>query len=255
MFQECNRYQKMLLILLVILPVIFCVLYVQLTSRVGFLYKDAIFVPEERNGNTFYSASVQGVESAFTVTADKAVTFQYGDKLYGPYTARIAPSAIPQGLGFSSRMTGVEICDGDETLFRGGVIKMAQEGFQLMLVNEDGTLSGITVSAVLSNGTTVDGEGNVIDPMRPGIHTILELMHGPDLTHKGHWGFWFLGIFFSILNAVSILFADELFYWRLSFRVSNPDDIEPSELEIAGRYVSWTLLTACILWIYFLGLR
>ena len=54
---------------------------------------------------------------------------------------------------------------------------------------------------------------------------------------------------------ISILFADELFRLGLIGRVRDWDQAEPSEFEIAGRYISWTLFPILILWIYFTGLR
>ena len=44
----------------------------------------------------------------------------------------------------------------------------------------------------------------------------------------------------STIWAISILFADELFRWHLSFRVWNADNLEPSDWELAGRYISVT---------------
>ena len=47
----------------------------------------------------------------------------------------------------------------------------------------------------------------------------------------------FVAVFICVLNAVSILFADELFRWNLAFQIRNVDHAEPSDLEIAGRYM------------------
>ena len=58
-----------------------------------------------------------------------------------------------------------------------------------------------------------------------------------------------------MLIAATILFSDELFYLSLSFRIRNPDHAEPSDWELAGRYISWTGLTVMILVLYIVGLQ
>ena len=85
-------------------------------------------------------------------------------------------------------------------------------------------------------------DGNVIDPLEPDAATILDLLDSPELTHKGSWLAWFLGIVLCGAAVVSILFADELFHFRLSFRIQNAEAAEPSDWEMAMRYLSWTVL-------------
>ena len=74
------------------------------------------------------------------------------------------------------------------------------------------------------------------------------------LIHKGSFLEWFGGALFCVITIVSILFADELFYIRMSFRVENINDVEPSDLEIAGRYIGWTLEPIMALAIFLMGL-
>lgn len=74
---------------------------------------------------------------------------------------------------------------------------------------------------------------------------ILRLVFDPELTHKGSWLAWLGAVFLSILNAVSILYADELFRWDLSFQIQNAETAEPSEWEMMKRYLSWTVVTSC----------
>ena len=149
-------------------------------------------------------------------------------------------------------MTGIEVREKEEIFFRGGVVALGDN--RRLLFSEDGTtIFNITVSA--GTGTVIDRNGNVVDPMEPQVHVILDLLEGPQLEKKGQWGIWFLCLFFSGITAVSILFADELFHLRLSFRVANPYDLEPSDWELFGRYTSWTLITGMILVSYILGLQ
>ena len=50
------------------------------------------------------------------------------------------------------------------------------------------------------------------------------------------------------------LFADELFRWDLSFRVRDVEQAEPSDWEIASRYIGWTFCILMALLIFIKGL-
>ena len=250
--KKLDLYPKVLLLALVVMAVVFASVYSVVISREGYLYNDQILIPGTEKGNTVYTAKVRGEEWRFTVTPDKTVTFRCGDKQYGPYTAKKDPTAIPDGNDMPWHMTGVEVREGDKVLFRGGIYEV---GSYWMMVNEDGTDASFTVSAKLSDGTVVNGKGEIIDPMEPSVSTILHLMNGPALTHKGHRSHWFLGAFISLMTAVSILYADELFQLQYIFRVRNPEEIEPSDLVLAMRPIAWTVMVLSVLAFYIMGLQ
>ena len=106
----------------------------------------------------------------------------------------------------------------------------------------------------MSDGTVIDDNGNEIDPMKPSVGTILSLMAGPELEHKGDWYGWLYGALLCAVTAVSILFADELFRWNLSFQIRDADRAEPSDWEIAGRYIAWTVMPLVALVVFIVGL-
>lgn len=252
--RSLNRYQKGVLLLTIVMVLAFTAAYFVTASRVGFAYKDAILLPEEENGTTVYSGKIQGIQASFRVSPDKRVEFQYGEKYYGPYTAKEDPTALPEGETPGERMTGVELRKGEEILFRGGVSR--QDGF-FWLYDEDGSRlnTRLVISVETSYGTVSYENGKKIDPMEPSASTILSLMAGPELTHKGEWSGWFLGVFVCMITAVSILFVEELFWLSISFRVQDPDRAEPSDWELASRYIGWTALPILALVIFFMGLQ
>lgn len=251
-FRQLGRYQKILLLLMAVMILVFTIVYPLVTARVGFLYEDAILVPTEEDGRTVYSGRIRGIAALFTVSADKTVIFQYGGTVYGPYTAREDPTAVPKDDSLSGQMTGIEVRCGDEIVFRGGVVK---SGDWRMLYNEDGSFETLRITATMSDGTVVDENGNRIDPMEPSVSTILDLMDGPALTHKGAWLGWFGGVLICVIAALTMLFADELFRWNASFLVRNAEEAEPSDWEIAGRYITWTALPVMAAVIFILGLK
>ena len=130
-----------------------------------------------------------------------------------------------------------------------------QQGNTLWLYHENGDLENGGITITTSAGVTLDEDGNVADPNEPSLSTILELMGGPALTHKGDWLPYLLGVFLCTVTAVTILFADELFRFQLSFRVRDVENAEPTDLELFGRYVAWTVLPMAALVIFALGLQ
>ena len=237
-----GRYQKILLLLMAVMILAFTVIYPIVTARSGFLYEGTILVPSEEDGCTVYSEKIYGTAATFTVSADKTVIFQYGNTVYGPYTVKEDPTAIPKDSDLQTQMTGIELRCGGEIVFRGGVVN---SGDWRMLYNEDGSFDLLrSITATMSDGT-----------MEPSVSTILDLTDGPALTHKGTWLGWFGGVLICVIAALTMLFADELFRWNASFLVRNAEEAEPSDWEIAGRYITWTVLQVMAAVIFILGLK
>lgn len=251
-FKDLGRYQKALVIGMALMALGFSIRFFMTVSRVGFAYQDAIFVPSQENGATVYSGSLQWQRARFTVWADKTVAFECGGKTYGPYTAREDPTAVPKDADGAESMTGVELRKGDEILFRGGV--ESTPGLGLLLTNEDGTPAFLSFTYTVGDSFTRDQNGRIFDLVEPHAGTILELMAGPELTHKGQWGVWLMGVLVCVFNGWSMLFADEFFRWGLMFKIRNPEQAEPTDLQIAGRYVGWTVLAGLAVYLFVMGL-
>ena len=250
--RQLNWYQRGILILLLAMALVFAVVYHMTIARVGVLYQNAIFVPAEENGVTVYSGKLRGKQAEFTVSADKTVSFRCDGQTYGPYTVKEDPTARPEDEFGREVMTGVEIRDGEELLFRGG---FWQSDGSFWLRNADGSMDLGMQTYVVENGVKKDSDGNIIDPAKPSASDILRLVYGPELTHKGSWLAWFSAVFISLLNAGSILYADELFRWNLSFQIRNAETAVASDWELMERYLSWTVITIGVLVIYIVGLR
>ena len=250
--KSLNGYQKGILIFMIVMALIFAVIYPKTISRVGYRYNDAILVPTQENGKTIYTGKIHGEQAEFIVSNDNTVVFNYGDKSYGQYTLKENPTAIPKDRELKEQMIGIEICNGDKILFRGGVLDF---GDSYWLYNEDGTLDNFGFFYVTGDGIERDENGNVIDRMEPTASAIYELLNEPELTHKGESFVWYGAVFICILNALTILFADELFRWNLAFQIRNVEKAEPSEWEIAGRYIGWTVMTIMALVIFVMGLQ
>ncbi len=250
--RDLNGYQRGLLLLLVLLALVFAVLTALTVKRQGFAYRSAILVPREKGDALVYEGRLNGREASFLVSRQGAVEYRYGETVYGPYTLREDPEAVPRGTGFDTVLRGLELRCGEEIVFRGGVL--VQSGSRL-LFREDGTMEDIRITVSAGDGVVTDENGRVIDPDEPTASELLELMEGPRLRHRGSWAGWLCGTLLSVVNGATILFADELFRWQLRFRIQNPERAEPSEWEYFSRCLSWTLIALLSLFIYAAGLR
>ena len=251
--RDMDSFRKSVLFVTAAMLLVFTVLYCVRTSRRGFLYRDEIFVPEKDGTGTVYRGILQGEEAVFTVTEGREVTFRRGEKVYGPYTLREDDNALPEGEALEN-MTGAEILCGEEVLFRGGILHMPGE--RLWLISEDGSLAdaGLVVMAEGQDVVTVV-DGKVIDPMEPSPQEVACLMLGPELTHKGDWILYLGGAAFCLITWITVLFADGLFRLQMSFWIRDPESAEPSEWEMAGRYISWAALPFLAFFAFMMGLQ
>ena len=219
--KSLDRYQKGVFLFMIVMVLAFTAAYFVTTSRKGFAYGDAILIPRQENGSTVYSGKIQGSQASFTVSEGQTVEFQYGDKIYGPYIYQEDPAAVPEDSELKDSLIGVEIRRGNRILFRGGML----EGDSRWLYNEDGSPEGSGFLIVTNTGIMTDENGNIIDPMEPPV------------------------------SVFTILFADELFRWKLSFLIQNADSAQPSDWEIMERYIAWTVLPILSMLLFILGLQ
>ena len=63
-----------------------------------------------------------------------------------------------------------------------------------------------------------------------------------------------IGVLLCIVNAASVLYADEMFRWKIRTRVAEPEKAIPSKTELASRWVGWILCTAVSVLLFILGL-
>ena len=248
--RSLSRYQKSVLLATALMALVFTAVYLTVTARVGFAFGDAILPDVHEVSADVYTGKVRGETVRFTVNADRSVTFQRGERLYGPYTAAEDPTAVPADSALAAYMTGVELRRGGEVVFRGGVL---ENGGMYLLYREDGGLADIR--GVDAPGDYAADESGSVVSEEPSVLTLLALISGPVLRHKGQWPVWLGGVLLCVITALTVLFADELFRWHLSFRIRNADRAEPSDWEIAGRYLSWTALSLLALVVFILGLR
>ena len=251
-FRSTSGFQKFILIALAVMAAGFGLLYIHTIRREGYQYYDGLLIPSQENGNTVWSGAAEGRKVSFTVYPDKSVEYRRGDSIYGPYTVKEDPSAVRT---LNKSLTGIEIRRGETVIFRGGMQKRSYgEGDYYHLIWENGTpYSGITIST--GTGVVMDEKGQILDVHEPDVYTIVSMMYGPVLTHRGHAGFWFLGLLCSFITALSVLYDDEIFRWNIRRTVRGAEDAQPTDYYLTSRAIVWTVILIVILVIYVKGLR
>ncbi len=58
-----------------------------------------------------------------------------------------------------------------------------------------------------------------------------------------------------VMNAISILFKEEIFRWNMSFRIKDADRAQPSDWEYFSRHLGWAVLTVMAAAVFTIGLR
>jgi len=240
-FKSIDNYQKGILLLMGAIVLIFTVIYAKTILSKGFDYRDDVFlVHNQKNGNTKYSGSKNGKDVCLTISADKVIELQYGDTFYGPYVVKDDPTAISKynDSEYYEQLRGIEVYCGEEIIFRGGVCTIGERRFFLEEEEESKT-----------------PDMTEIDIMEPNLSDILDLLEGPELTHKGMWLFWLFGVIICLMTAILILYADELFHHSLAFRIRNADSAEPSDWELLSRKLSSTILLGTAFVSFIIGLQ
>lgn len=244
-----ERLRKILPILVGIMAVIFAVLYWVFGRQYGVAYQDTLYLPTTQGETVTYTGKAEGQTASFTVEPGGAVTYRWGDAVYGPYLVQEDPTAVPQE--WKGMLTGVEVRLGDEVLFRGGYL-LSQGS---ILIQSDGQTYSAPLINFTINGVTYGADGEPVDPGQPDLSGILLFSGKPEANdHRGNLQFFAIGTFAAAVCIVTALFADQLFRFNLSFQIKHPDDAEPSEWEITSRVLGWLVLTGLSFGTYLAGL-
>lgn len=247
--QEKSTYHKLILISLLIMAILFAPIYASTVERVGFLYWGELFIPRVEGSTTIYEGTLDGANASFAVDGS-TVCFTYSDKVYAPFTVKRDDTAIPSEYTSMPNIVGYEIIEGEDVYYRGGAIPY-NESF--LLYGEDEFQSS-NVIIYASNAIVTDQDGNIIDTRKPPATTLISLVNDPILVHNGSWAMYAVCVVLSALLALTILFADEIFYFHIALRVSEPELVTSSELEIAGRYIGDTIAVLSLIFAYLKGL-
>lgn len=247
--RKLNWYQKVLLIVILAMILIYPFLYHNTIARKGIAFHEVILEESSEGNARVYSGKLYDCPVSFTLNADKSVVFKFNDDVYGPYEYKDDNSIITDKDHPDEK--GIEISLNGQTVFRGTVFPI--NNTDCWLYNADGSqyYNNEVIAEISQSKSGYTEYTTVLMPM----DVIAHLMVGMEPVHKGNWMYYGFSVVFCIIVALSILYADEIFRFGLHFTIKDPEKAEPAEWEIISRYVDWTLLVFLIYQLFSAGLN
>lgn len=241
-------YRRAMLIATVGLMLLAAVLYLVMGSQKGIEYggfyamttqgDTRIYTAnahEWHEGNTTIQSN-EGMKIVYSVTpvlnSGFLVTCKMGEETFGPYqVAALALTDPPAELVTHPLNGGMEITNvtTGELLFRGGYMQ-SSDGYAFLLDERAKAESG----SIFDYAPPRPEKG-------PNCDDLYRFTFGAEegVTSRANWLFYFTALLFAAFNVVSLLYAEERFIFRMSFRVADPANVEPSEWELFSRHAGW----------------
>lgn len=243
MDEERTRFQKIILILLAVMIVLFGVLTAVSRAHKGVLFEGALLEASASAEGTVYSGKVHGDRATVTVTPDggsaTTVEFVIGDRFHDICSVEYPLADIRTEGGGTA--PGVRILKNGAVLFEGGYDGSGEYGWY----GKDGTWTLMfNIGFQVGHDTWSGYETTALSAMR--------FVQGPELTARGSWLLYALMVFFTLLVMLDVAFPTVLFYMRHCFDVRDP---EPSDFYLAAQKVSWVVCPILLLIGYNWALR
>ena len=232
--EERSKLQKIVLIALAAMAVVFALLTLFLHMRKGVEFEDGFLgLSDGAAGSavTAYTGKLRGEKVEITVNRAAGenlteVVFQIGDRIRDVCTLETGlPPIQAEQLG---PVEHIRIMKNDQMLFEGGYDPEHDMGWYDL----DGNWDPLAMS--VSYGSTVGDD--YWDHYETGAETILNFAQGPELVSRGSWGLYFAMLLFSALLALDAAYPLALFRWQHMCDVKDP---EPSDFYLGMQRIGW----------------
>lgn len=234
---ERTRFQKIVLVILAGMAVLFAILTAVSRTQKGVYFEGALLRPETSTRNvTAYRGKAHGTQVDITVNWESDTRTTVGFHIEGVLAdvCVVDYPLAPIRTEYGHTVDGVRITKNGKLLFEGGYNPEETYGWY----NLDGTdnMEGfITVRA----GTQDPWNGFEVDRS-----AALRFARGPELESRGSWGLYFLMLFCTVLVALDTAFPMTMFYLQHCCDVRDP---EPSDFYLACQKAGWVVLPLCLL--------
>lgn len=233
--------QKILLILLLAMAIVFTILTIVFKSQPRIQWADSLLCPSRTGNAAVYTGASHGLDVAVRVYpdgADTVVDFTIGS--LRRHTGRVTWPAGMISREYGGAVPRIKIFLDDAVVFSGGYDKDSG-----LLYHKDGSWEpGLSIR-------TTTSYSSYWNSYQVDAFDVLYFAMEPATVHRGNWAVWGVTLFISLLTAVDIAFPLAFFYFRYSFSVNNP---EPSDFYLSMQKVGWVVWIAVILGLYIWGL-
>ncbi len=245
MDEERTRFQKIVLLILAVMAVLFGILTGISKARPGAYFEETLLRPEVLAPNvTAYSGKAHGTPVTVTVTRESgtraAVEFHIEGVLDDVCTVDYPLAPLRRDCGYTAY--GVRITKNGELLFEGGYDSEDAFGWY----KPDGThdMDGFIT---IRPGTSDPWNGFEVDRS-----AAMRFALGPKLESRGSWGMYFIMLVFTLFAALDVAFPMSMFYLQHCCDVRDP---EPTDFYLACQRVGWVVLPLLLLGGYCYALR
>ena len=227
MKEERSRMQKILLVILAAMILLFGILNVVSLFRKGVVFDEHLLRIQTETDHTTYCGKVYGDEVSVVVRSAKAqVEYLVEDRVHDVYTVEYPLEPIETQFG---SVFGIRILKNDEILFEGGYDP--QQEFASWFDQNGEWDPGIYVTYGTSGG-------GLSAPEELTRGNIMYFLNGPEIVHRGSFGLYLLMVLMTLLMMLDVAFPLALF--RLKHRLDVRDP-EPTEFYLAMQKAGWVL--------------
>ena len=226
-----TNYQKVLLILLAALPVIFAIGILIVSRQMGIVFQDGFLRRISSGAEEVYAGTIEGEKLTVTITPgdpETVVDLRTDEGWQRTYQVR---TDVKPPAGEWQDLIGVQVLEDGEVLFRGGYQPQVS-----CLVDENGDVTGLLGFSFYSN--------QFWESFEPSVSSVVRLALDREEVSRGSWLWWLAMVFFTGLLAVDIAFPRAYFYLQHHLSVRDP---EPTEFYCSMQRIMWPVLTFFLL--------
>ena len=239
MAKERTRFQKIVLLILAAMILLFGVLSVVSLCRKGVVFEETLLRIQTEDDCTVYSGKVYGDPVSVVVRpAEMQVEYVAGNAIHDVYTVEYPLESIQTQFG---SMSGIRILKNDKIMFEGGYDP--QQEF-MRWVDESGEWDA---ELYITYGVY----GGMTAPAELTKHDVMYFLEGPDVVHRGSIGLYLLMVLFTLILMVDVACPLVLFKLQHMLDVRDP---EPSDFYLLMQKVGWVLYPCLLLAGYILSL-
>ncbi len=248
MEEERTRLQKIVLLALAVMAVVFGILMVVSKLHPGLLLDGALLKPTETADTLTYAGKLHGEQVSLsvrteseTVTVITCETESGGSDIY-QMEYPLEPIRAVDGFAQGEMVDGIRITKNGDVLFEGGYDR-ENGGFWY---DADGRWDQDVYFS------TYVGSDVGIRALELEKQDVMRLADDPELTTRGSWLYYFSMLLFSLIVALDAAFPLALFYWRHMCDVRDP---EPSDFYLTMQRIGWVVYPILIFIGYIWALR
>ena len=247
MREERTLYQKVVLVILAAMIVVFAGVTAFNQSRKGILFEDAILYRQEVTDADCFAGKVMGEEVTLLCwygdgSGVKEFTLRVGDHIHDTYTVYLGEPMIPlKGMtsGVRPEVPTLRITKNDRVIFDGGCRK---DFGTFYFYTPDGEWTAIGLMDVFVQTGKSFWEDYTMDE-----RLLVQLALEPELIDRGDWRLYGIMVFFTLLTMMDVAFPQTLFRWRHRRWVKDP---EPTDDYMSVQHLAWLISMPGLLGFY-----